>query len=102
MDTRLPGPYFTAMIPMTDLCIFIGGFAFAVTGALAALRRDMDIFGAVVLAVVTAVGGGTIRDLLLRNDNIFWIDHPIHLIIAIVAGAVTFFASGLIQRQQLY
>jgi uncharacterized membrane protein YeiH len=86
----------------TDSCILVGGFAFAVTGALAALRRDMDIFGAVVLAVVTAVGGGTIRDLVLRSDKVFWIDQPIHLIVAIVAGAVTFFASGVIQRRQLY
>jgi uncharacterized membrane protein YeiH len=85
-----------------DICILIGGIAFAITGALAALRRDMDIFGAVVLAVVTAVGGGTIRDLLLRADKIFWIDQPIHLITAIVAGAVTFFASSLIQRRQLW
>src|SRR5690242_16135000 len=92
------------MIPMSlaNICILIGGFAFAVTGALAALRRDMDIFGAVVVAVVTGIGGGTIRDLLLHADRIFWIDQPIHLIVAIVAGAVTFFASGLIQRQRLW
>ena len=49
----------------------------------------MDVLGVVVLAIVTAVGGGTIRDLLLDRHPVFWIDDPAHLITAVVAAAVT-------------
>lgn len=50
-----------------------GTAVFAVSGALAAGRRHMDLFGVLVIAAVTAVGGGTIRDLLLDRHPVFWI-----------------------------
>ena len=45
----------------------IGVFAFGVSGALKAIRRDYDVVGIAILAVVTALGGGTIRDLVLGD-----------------------------------
>src|SRR5438874_7252611 len=45
----------------------------AVSGALAAARKKMDVFGLVVTAIVSAVGGGTVRDLLLDHRPVFWI-----------------------------
>ncbi len=45
----------------------IGTVAFAASGALAGVRRGMDLFGIMVLAMVTAIGGGTLRDLLLGD-----------------------------------
>ena len=43
----------------------IGTFAFAVSGVVAAVERKFDLFGAIILAFVTAVGGGTLRDMLI-------------------------------------
>lgn len=50
----------------------------------------MDLFGAMVLALVTAVGGGTIRDLCLGAQPVFWIKQPLHVWTALIAGVVTF------------
>jgi len=52
----------------------LGTLAFAVSGAAAAARANMDWLGAVVLAVVVAIGGGTIRDLLLGEFPVFWLE----------------------------
>ena len=51
----------------------VGTGAFAITGALAAGRKRMDVFGVVVLGCVTALGGGTLRDLILGIRPVFWI-----------------------------
>lgn len=64
----------------------IGVVVFAVTGALASARRGLDVFGLVVVAVVTAIGGGTLRDLLLGATPVFWVRQPSYLIAAAVAG----------------
>ena len=58
---------------------------FAVSGALAAGRKRMDLLGAFVLAALTAVGGGTLRDLLLDRHPIFWLRDPSYLVV--IAGA---------------
>lgn len=61
---------------------------YAVNGSLKALQKGMDFFGAVVIALVTAVGGGTARDLLLRQD-VFWVRDPLYVHVgAAVATAV--------------
>lgn len=52
----------------------MGTIVFAMTGLLAASRHDLDLFGAIVLAMVTAVGGGTLRDVIL-NVPVFWLVH---------------------------
>jgi len=52
---------------------FLGVGVFAVSGALAAVRKGFDLLGVIVIAAVTAIGGGTIRDVLLDRHPIFWI-----------------------------
>ncbi len=64
---------------------------FAVSGALAALRARMDLLGVAVVAAVTAIGGGTTRDLLLDRHPVFWIDDPIYLAVILVTARVTIF-----------
>jgi uncharacterized membrane protein YeiH len=49
----------------------------------------MDVLGVLVIAIVTAVGGGTIRDVLLDRHPVFWIDDPSHLVVSMLAAAVT-------------
>jgi uncharacterized membrane protein YeiH len=66
-----------------------GGTVFAVSGALQAGRKHLDLFGALVLAVVTAIGGGTLRDLLLDQRPIFWIRSPDYLLVIAIAAAAT-------------
>jgi uncharacterized membrane protein YeiH len=61
----------------------------AMSGALAAGRRDMDIFGVTVIAFVTALGGGTIRDVILGNFPIAWTQHPEYVYLVILAGLAT-------------
>ena len=62
----------------------------AVSGALEARNKQMDVFGAIVVALVTALGGGTIRDLLLQHGPIFWVSDPGPLIAAICTAIAAF------------
>lgn len=68
----------------------LGTAVFAVSGALAAGRRRFDFFGALVIAAVTAVGGGTLRDLILDRHPVFWIEDPSYLAVIAGAGGATF------------
>ena len=67
----------------------IGVAVFAISGALAAGRRRLDLIGVLVLAAVTAVGGGTVRDLLLDRHPIFWLADARYLVVIIVAALAT-------------
>ena len=67
----------------------IGVGVFAVSGALAAGRRRLDLIGVVVAAAATAVGGGTIRDVLLDRRPIFWLTDARYLVVIIVASIAT-------------
>ncbi|MGX8942561.1 trimeric intracellular cation channel family protein [Symbiopectobacterium sp. Eva_TO] len=59
------------------------------SGALAAGRRNMDIFGVAMIAFITALGGGTVRDILLGNYPIGWTQHPGYIYLTIGAGLFT-------------
>jgi uncharacterized membrane protein YeiH len=64
----------------------IGTFVFAISGLRLAAKKDMDLFGAAVIAFVTAVGGGTTRDVLLGATPVAWvnnIEYPIAILLAI-------------------
>lgn len=54
----------------------IGITAEAMTGALAAGRRRMDTFGVIIIATATALGGGSVRDILLGHYPLGWVKHP--------------------------
>lgn len=62
---------------------------FAISGALAAGRKRLDWLGVAVIAVVTAIGGGTVRDVLLDRHPIFWIAQPGFLLDCLAATVVT-------------
>ena len=67
----------------------IGVAVFAASGALAAGRKGFDWIGVGVIAVVTAIGGGTLRDLLLDRHPIFWLADPAYLGVILLAAAGT-------------
>lgn len=68
----------------------IGTAIFAITGALAAGRKRMDVFGVVVLGCVTALGGGTLRDVILGNYPVFWVSDTTYLKVAVIVAISTF------------
>ena len=74
---------------MLHVLQLIGAAVFAASGALAAGRRRMDVLGVVVIAVVTAIGGGTIRDLLLDRHPVFWVADPAPLVVSVLAAVAT-------------
>jgi uncharacterized membrane protein YeiH len=67
----------------------LGAAVFAMSGALAAGRQRMDPVGVVVIAVVTAIGGGTTRDVLLDRYPVFWIEDLSHLVVSLFAAVFT-------------
>ncbi|MGD9489698.1 MAG: trimeric intracellular cation channel family protein [Calditrichaceae bacterium] len=79
---------FHSPFTLLNILDLMGVAVFAVSGALAAGRKGLDLLGVLVIAAVTAVGGGTLRDLLLDRHPIFWIDDPGFLIV--IMGASVF------------
>lgn len=67
----------------------LGTAVFAISGVLLAGKLRMDPFGVLVLGVVTAVGGGTIRDMVLANGPVFWVKDPTDLVVAMLTCVLT-------------
>lgn len=66
-----------------------GVAVFAISGGLAAGEKKLDWVGVVALGVITSLGGGTIRDLLLQREQIFWIANTVYLWVALIASVFT-------------
>ncbi|MCC8937901.1 trimeric intracellular cation channel family protein [Bradyrhizobium sp. Arg68] len=92
-------------LPPTDSVLhvlsFIAVAAQSMTAALAAGKRSMDWAGVCMLGAITALGGGTIRDVLLGHYPLVWVAHPIYLVIAGVAALVTIALARLVVRLNL-
>ncbi len=69
----------------------LGIFAFAITGIIEARRKQMDIIGTYSVAMVTAFGGGTIRDILLDNYPMFWIKNYIYPVLILILSVFSIF-----------
>jgi uncharacterized membrane protein YeiH len=67
---------------METILIYIsllGSLTFAISGALKAINKKFDPFGILIIGFITAVGGGTIRDILITDKTVFWLNESIHL-----------------------
>jgi uncharacterized membrane protein YeiH len=73
-----------------EILFLIGAGVFAITGVLAAARQDMDVMSFIVIGLVTAIGGGTLRDVMLGLQP-FWLQQPAYLYVTSAAAAATFF-----------
>ncbi|WP_299324506.1 trimeric intracellular cation channel family protein [uncultured Maribacter sp.] len=62
----------------------LGTIAFAISGVLVAMDKKLDAFGVFIIAFVTAVGGGTLRDLLIGIKPVGWLNAPMHLLIIVI------------------
>jgi uncharacterized membrane protein YeiH len=74
--------------PLFWLDIF-GLVVFAISGALVAARKGMDIVGFALMATVTGIGGGTFRDLVLGLTPVFWVREPRYLLVCVAVGMAT-------------
>lgn len=80
-----------APLSSTILAInYFGDVVFAISGALCAMRYRMDIIGVLLIAVITGIGGGTMRDLIIGRP-VFWAQDPTEFILIICVAALTFF-----------
>ncbi len=86
------------MGPLFDLLDLTGVAVFAASGALTASRKQMDPIGFGLLAAVTAVGGGTLRDLLLDRP-VFWLNRESIILVALAVAALLFFFAHRVQRR---
>jgi uncharacterized membrane protein YeiH len=77
----------TPLVAVLDL---VGICVFASAGALAARGKQMDIVGLTVISIVSALGGGTIRDILLGHLPVFWMTQPLSVFVTILTGWLTF------------
>lgn len=74
-------------------------FIFALTGALVASRKQLDLVGFAFVACLTAVGGGTLRDVLLDRNPIFWIAQPAYIGVACAAALLVFLTAHLFESR---
>lgn len=90
------------MPSFADFIDILGTFSFAVSGAFAAMEKRLDPFGVLILAFITAIGGGTVRDLLIGDTPVTWLQHPSvgWVIISGTTGAL-FFGRRLKKMQSL-
>ena len=80
----------------TDLA---GVAVFALSGALTAARKQMDLFGFVLIATVTGIGGGTLRDLLLGLTPVFWVREPVYVYVTTGAALLGFVTAHLVESR---
>lgn len=87
---------FQTAVAFLDWC---GVIVFAISGALVASRKQMDIVGFVLLGTATGIGGGTLRDVLLGASPVFWINAPIYLVACVTVSSIVFFTAHIPQSR---
>jgi len=83
----------SALENVINIITIAGLAAFTVSGVIVAKRKDMDAFGCMSVAFITALGGGTLRDVLLGRYPLFWIAHEWYAIGVFVFAAILFYCS---------
>ena len=76
----------------------LAAVVFAVSGALVASRKGMDVMGFMWLAVITGVGGGTVRDLIL-NVPVFWVQNPVYVSVCLATAVVMHFVAPRVESR---
>lgn len=76
----------------------LGILAFAITGAYQAKGAKLNILGAIFLGVITAIGGGTFRDLIINRVPLFYLKDPSYFIVAILGSVIVYFVPALFKK----
>jgi uncharacterized membrane protein YeiH len=95
MSARLAGMSVSLLVTVLE---YAGLYVFATSGALLAIQKGFDVVGILILAVLTAVGGGLLRDLIIGDTPPAAFSQTAYLVIPVVAAVVTFFAHPVVQR----
>jgi uncharacterized membrane protein YeiH len=96
MQTELIEP--TNLFRLVHFFDVVAAVVFAVSGALVASRKGMDVMGFMWLAVITGVGGGTVRDLIL-NVPVFWVQNPVYVSACLLTAVVMHFVAPLVESR---
>ncbi|PHP27132.1 trimeric intracellular cation channel family protein [Limimaricola cinnabarinus] len=91
-------------LPIAQLLValdVVAAVSFAATGALVASRKELDILGFVWFGVITGVGGGTLRDLLLGLP-VFWVEEPATVLVCLATAIAVHFTAHLIEYRYRY
>eukprot|EP00614_Pseudopedinella_elastica_P002647 CAMPEP_0172601438 /NCGR_PEP_ID=MMETSP1068-20121228/21575_1 /TAXON_ID=35684 /ORGANISM="Pseudopedinella elastica, Strain CCMP716" /LENGTH=281 /DNA_ID=CAMNT_0013402411 /DNA_START=143 /DNA_END=988 /DNA_ORIENTATION=- len=88
-------PQFPRVLTALD---WIGTAVFAFSGTIAGGKDDMDLLGCTILSAVTAIGGGTIRDIFLGRTPVFWVEDPNFVRLCLVTSTLTFFLWPNLER----
>lgn len=83
------------LVPFFDV---FAAVLFAASGSMVASRKGLDVMGFMWLAVITGVGGGTVRDLVL-NVPVFWVEHPAHVSACLLTAVVMHFLAPLVESR---
>ena len=78
---------------------WLGVIVFALSGALVASRKQMDVVGFILLGAATGIGGGTLRDLLLGQGPVFWVREPAYLIVCVIVSGAVFVTAHIPQSR---
>lgn len=97
MQTAIVDP--ASLFRLVHFFDILAAVVFAVSGALVASRKGLDVMGFMWLAVITGVGGGTVRDLIL-NVPVFWVQNPVHVSACLVTAVVMHFVAPLVESRQ--
>ena len=85
---------------LVTLVDYFGTVVFAFSGALAGGHKRMDVFGVAMVGLVTAVGGGSLRDVLIGALPVFWVQQPVYLLVAMLGVVLALALFGLLERSQ--
>lgn len=86
---------FSQLMPVIDILAVI---VFAASGALVASRKGLDLLGFMWLAILTGVGGGTVRDLIL-DVPVFWLSNPAHVAACLLTAVIVHFTASLVESR---
>jgi uncharacterized membrane protein YeiH len=87
-----------SLIRLVQFFDILAAVVFAVSGALVASRKGLDVMAFMWLAVITGVGGGTVRDVIL-SVPVFWVQNPFHVSACLITAVVTHFVAPLVESR---
>ena len=73
-------------VNVAEIITVCGTFSFAVSGAFAAMQKRLDVFGVLIIAFATSVGGGTLRDVFLGDTPVFWLKNANYSLLILVTA----------------
>jgi uncharacterized membrane protein YeiH len=85
-------------VSTTYVIEILGTIAFAISGSFAAMQRRLDPFGVLIIAFVTSIGGGTVRDLLLGDTPVAWMRDVNYCLLILVTSLLTVFFKTQIKK----